>query len=59
MSPVDRLVTRIKTDPHAPELQELSSLLVAGIHAHNDTKQHANEHYFRALVLAKVGLQRL
>jgi predicted amidophosphoribosyltransferase len=23
MSPVDRLITRIKSDPHAPELQEL------------------------------------
>ena len=37
MSPVDRLITRIKTDPHAPELQELSSLLVAGIRARYDT----------------------
>ena len=36
MSPVDRLVTRIKSDPHAPELQELSSLLVAGIRARYD-----------------------
>lgn len=37
MSPVDRLITRIKSDPHAPELQELSSLLLASIYARYDT----------------------
>ena len=37
MSPVGRLITRIKTDSHAPELQELSSLLAAGIRARYDT----------------------